>query len=89
MSVNVDPELARFNRFVSEKIGAGGGDISPEEALDLWRAENPAAEERAEAVRALKEALEELRAGDAGVSLEDFDTAFRERNGLGRSSCSA
>jgi len=84
MSVNVDPELARFNRFVSEKIGAGSGDLSPEEALDLWRAENPAAEDRDETVRALREALEELHAGDAGVSLDDFDREFRERNGLSR-----
>jgi hypothetical protein len=84
MSVNVDRELARFNRFVSEKIGDGNGDMSPEEALDLWRSENPADEERTETVRALREALEELQAGDPGVALEDFDREFRERNGLGR-----
>jgi hypothetical protein len=64
MSVDLDPELARFNRFVAERIGAGNGDMSPEEALDLWRAENPAEDERAETVRALSEALEELQAGD-------------------------
>jgi hypothetical protein len=84
MSVDVDPELARFNRFVAEKIGAGNGDMSPEEALDLWRAENPAEDERTETVRALSEALEELQAGDPGLSLEYFDGKFRERNGLNR-----
>jgi hypothetical protein len=82
MSVHVDSELARFSRFLSEKISAGKSDLSPEEALDLWRSENPADEERVETVRALVEALREMRGGDAGLSLEDFDRKFRERNGL-------
>jgi hypothetical protein len=85
MSVHIDSELARFNRFVSEKIGAGNTDLSPEAALDLWRTENPSDEERAETLRDLLEALREMRAGDAGLSLEDFDRNFRERNGLGPS----
>jgi hypothetical protein len=82
MSINTNSELARFNQFVSEKIGGGNTDLSPEEALDLWRTENPSDEELAETVRALAEALREMHAGDAGLSLEDFDRNFRERNGL-------
>ena len=61
MSVNLNAELERFNRFVSEKIGTGQGDLSPEEALDLWRAENPAEDERKATIRAVEEALEELQ----------------------------
>jgi hypothetical protein len=85
MSVNLNDELARFSRFVSERVGAGRGDLSPEEALDLWRSENPSEAEQTETIHAVEEALEELRAGDPGVSLEAFDAEFRQRNGLGRS----
>jgi hypothetical protein len=85
MSVNLNDELQRFNRFVSERIGTGNGDLSPEEALDLWRSENPSEEERTETILAVEEAIEELRAGDPGVSLETFDADFRRQHGLGRS----
>jgi len=85
MTVNLNGELQQFNRFVSEKIGTGQGDLSPEEALDLWRAENPPEDERTATIRAVEEALEELRAGDTGASIEEFDTDFRQRHGLGRS----
>jgi len=84
MSIKFDPELVRFSQFVSEKIGAGSGDLSPEEALDLWRSENPSDDERADTVRALKEALDEFRAGDSGIPLAEFDREFRERRGFDR-----
>jgi hypothetical protein len=85
MSVNLNEELQRFSRFVSEKIGAGQGTLSPEEALDLWRAENPSEHERTDTVRAVEEALQEFRAGDPGVALETFDATFSQQHGLGRS----
>jgi hypothetical protein len=83
LGLNVDPELVRFSQFISEKIGAGGSDISPEEALELWRSENPTNEDRSETLHALEEALQEMRAGDRGVSLDEFDRTLRERNGFG------
>ena len=76
MSIDPGAELARFQQFIADHLRKGEG-ISPEEALDLWRAENPQAEEFDDAVKSLRAALAEMDAGDAGMALDDFDRAFR------------
>ncbi|MBI4606151.1 MAG: hypothetical protein HY721_29645 [Planctomycetes bacterium] len=83
MPSKLQAELIRFHRFISDRLGQGAGDLSPEEALDLWRAENPSPDEHAEAVAALREAIADMKAGDSGQPLEEFDREFRERRGLG------
>jgi hypothetical protein len=70
-------ELAEFHEFVGEQIRAGK-ELSPEEALDLWRDQHPdiAGEDATEEIR---EALADLAAGDRGISIEEFKREFRKQ----------
>ena len=81
MSIEPGAELAQFQQFISDRL-ENGPSLSPEEALDLWRAENPKADEFTDTVRALQEALTDMDGGDRGITLEEFDRAFRRGHGL-------
>jgi hypothetical protein len=82
MSTDAQFELYGFHQFLSEKIAAGERTLSPEEALDEWRAANRSEAEIAEDVAAIRESLEDLANGDTGVPLAEFDREFRPRHGL-------
>lgn len=77
MSTNLQMELAEFQEFIAEHVRAGTV-MSPEEALDVWRAENPDEALRAENVKAVKAALRDMENGDRGVPFEEFDREFRQ-----------
>jgi hypothetical protein len=70
-------DLASFHRFISVRLEIGDPALTPEEALDLWRAENPPREEFEETTAALQEAIREMDSGDTGSPLDDFDREFR------------
>jgi hypothetical protein len=84
MSIDSATELASFQRFISERLVNGEGDLSPEEAVDQWRTQNPSLAERDETVAAIQESLAAYEAGDHGVSLDEFDRQFRHRRDLGQ-----
>ena len=81
MSVDRAAELARFQQFIVDRLGKGES-LSPEEALDLWRIENPDPADLTSSVEALQEALAEMDGGDTGMPLAEFDRTFRVRHGL-------
>ncbi|HEY2840242.1 MAG TPA: hypothetical protein VGJ26_13890 [Pirellulales bacterium] len=81
MSIEPAAELFRFQQFIRDHLAKGEA-MSPEEALDLWRIENPDPGEHADVTNALREALSDMEAGDCGVPLEEFDRAFRRRHGI-------
>jgi hypothetical protein len=70
-------ELASFHQFIQSKLKEFGSMASPEEMLDLWRSMHPAELEFERDVRAVQDAIEQMKLGDEGVSLSDFDTEFR------------
>jgi hypothetical protein len=78
MSTDAASELQSFQRYIAEIVSRGGADASPEEALDEWRALHPSDDD----VFAVREALDDMKAGDTGVSLHEFDNQFRSRHGL-------
>lgn len=80
MATGAQDELSRFRDFLSEKLTSDSARLSPEEALDLWRAEHPAADEYTNDIVALRQALADMESGDHGLSLEQFDREFRERH---------
>ena len=82
MSGNIECELASFHNFLSEQLQHAGGGISPEEALDLWRSQHPAADDFEETVAAVKEALQDMEDGDCGIAFEEFDREFRARHNI-------
>ena len=82
MSTEAIKELREFHRFLTDKLGAGGADLSPEEALDEWRQLHPPSEFSEEDVAAIQEALDDVSKGDRGIPLEEFDRAFRQRHNI-------
>ena len=84
MSRDAENELANFHLFVAERLERGEQELSPEQALDMWRAEHPDPEECGDTVQALREAIADMEAGDTGVPLDQFDHEFRERHNIGR-----
>jgi hypothetical protein len=81
MTIDPAAELARFQEFIAHHVAKGEA-ITPEEALDLWRLDNPNPDDFGDTVQALREALADMAAGDCGVPLEAFDREFRQRHGL-------
>lgn len=79
MPANIENELASFHKFLAERLKEDEVDLSPEEALDLWRVEHPSPRERAETVMALREVLQDMDGGDKGVPFEEFDREFQQR----------
>lgn len=73
-----ETDLSDFVTFAARQLNDGGSQLTPEEVLDLWRAEHPAPAEFADSVAALQRALEQADRGE-GRSLDEFDRDFRAR----------
>ena len=56
-------ELDSFHQFASDRLGSVGSELSWPELIDLWRIENPAADQQAEIYAALDESLEDIDSG--------------------------
>lgn len=84
MSTSVENDLEGFHRFIGERLNQSPP-LSPEEALDLWRAEHELDDDFADNVAAIEEALDEIRAGVPGIPFDQFDREFRARHGIGTS----
>ncbi len=82
MSTANKSDLASFQRFIAIRVEAGDSSLTPEEALDLWRAQNPTRQDVEETTAALAEALRDMDAGDHGMPLEQFDREFRSQRNI-------
>jgi hypothetical protein len=51
--------------------------LSPEECLELWRAQNPSEDQFEAEAQAIREAIDDMRAGDVGQPLREFLMEFR------------
>jgi hypothetical protein len=72
-------ELDSFHRFLGDQLANEGSLLTPEECLDLWRAQHPLDEELSASTRAIQEALDDMEAGDIGQPLEAFLAGFRSQ----------
>jgi len=72
-------DLQEFHAFLGKTIAKGRADLTPEEALDEWRILNPATEELAASVAAVRRAIAEMRAGDRGRPADDVIAEIRQR----------
>jgi hypothetical protein len=75
-------DLKAFHAFVGEQIANGGASLTPAEALNVWEILHPSDTERAATVEALKDALEDMRAGDTGIPAREFFADLRNKYGL-------
>jgi hypothetical protein len=78
MTLSGQGELIRFLEFARGLIAAGKTDLSPEQALDLWREPSPCPDDPQSTIAAVREALADMEAGDEGVPAEDFLREYRE-----------
>lgn len=81
MSVDPALELAQFQQFIIDHLERGVS-MSPEEAVDLWRASHPDSATYEEDVEAVRQALAELDAGEPGMTIEEFAAKIRDRHGI-------
>jgi hypothetical protein len=82
LSADTSSELERLHEFILEKLADGASQLSPEDALDQWRAENPSFEELAESAEAVKRALADMEAGDAGRPANEVIADLRRKYGV-------
>ena len=82
MSTQSPTEFERYHQFQEELLAQGRKDLSPEEVLRLWRAQN---REYADTVDAIREGFDDLEATRV-QTFEEFDREFRRQQGLTRNS---
>ena len=72
-------DLKAFHDFVGEQLANGGASLTPAETVELWEIQHPSDEERAATVEALREALDDMRAGDTGIPAREFLAEVRRK----------
>ncbi len=75
-------DLRAFKGFIDEQLSNGGTDLTLDEALARWEYENAPEEEREETIRAVREALDDMRAGDTGIPASEAIAALRRKHNL-------
>lgn len=73
-------DLRAFRDFADHEL-ARGDDLTLDEALELWESENRD-DDRAATVQAVREALDDMRAGDAGVPASEAIAELRRKHKL-------
>lgn len=56
-------DLQAFRDFLDAKLSNSGGDLTPQECLELWEVENQTEEERGETLEAIRQGLADVDAG--------------------------
>jgi hypothetical protein len=72
-------DLIAFKCFIEEQLPSGGAGLTLDEALVRWEHENHTAIEHAASVEAVREARDDMRAGDTGIPAREFLADLRLR----------
>lgn len=72
-------QLDSFHEFAKGQLDNNGSDLTFAELYEMWRVENPADEELAENVAAVKAAIRDMEQGDRGVPFDDHIREMREK----------
>ena len=75
---NAQQELEAFHQFATGILESAETDITFDELVDCWKS----AALRPEDVEAVREALQDLEAGEVGQDFGEFMREFRERHGI-------
>lgn len=76
MSVERANDLRAFRDFADVVLAGGGGDLSLDEALDLWESENASPTEHEQTLKAIQRGLDDM---NAGRTVDAFESAERLR----------
>ncbi len=80
MAATSADDINRFVQFAMAKVCNEGAELSLEELLDLWRAENPRPDQRHEDILAVNAAIRDMESGDQGQPAEEVIVALRQRH---------
>ncbi|QEH36710.1 hypothetical protein OJF2_52950 [Aquisphaera giovannonii] len=78
MSTDRLNDLRAFRDFADGKLTSGESPPTLDHALALWELENEGEEDRADAVREVREAIDDMRSGDRGVPLDEAIAELRQ-----------
>lgn len=78
MATETKSELLEFHQFTADVLRSGIKDISPEECLELWRAQQ---HELDTSLAAIRRGIEDAKAGRS-KPLEQFLRDFRQKHGI-------
>ena len=65
-------DLRAFRDFASEQLSNGGTELTLDQCLGLWENESETDEETKDSIEAVREALDDMRAGDTGVPARGY-----------------
>lgn len=68
-----------FHEFLGTKLSNEGETLTLDDCLGLWDAENQSDAERVETVQALREALDDVEAGDTGQPVPEVVDELRRK----------
>ena len=78
-----EQELDSFTQFAKQRLSSSGdAELSLDELFDLWRAENPADEQYAEDVVAVRAAIKDFKNGDRGTPAREHSDQLRREFGI-------
>lgn len=81
MATDRRDDLRAFRGFIDAQLD-GGAEMTPEEALACWDLANQSDAEREETIRAIREGLEDIKAGRT-YPAEEVMADLRRKYGLG------
>ena len=82
MAIDRSNDPRAFRDFLDVKLSSGAVSPTLDECLDLWECENQTDADRADTVRAVREALDDMRAGDTGRPAREAVAELRRKHNL-------
>ena len=76
MSTN-ESELFHFSEFLAGKLQSGSSDLTPEQCLELWRLEHPAAYRKS--VDSIQGAIDEMESGSGSIDGRELHAQLRAK----------
>ena len=82
MATDRSNDLRAFKHFIDAKLSNGGSDLTLDDALGLWDIETQPVSEREASIKAVREALDDMHAGDTGIPADELMAPLRRKYGL-------
>jgi hypothetical protein len=75
-------DLRAFRDFANEQLSNGDTELTLDQCLGLWENEHETDEEPTDTIQAVREALNDMRAGDTGVPAREALAELRRKHNL-------
>jgi hypothetical protein len=82
MATDRSNDLRAFRHFIEAKLSAGGSNLTVDDVICLWDTETQRESERDANVKAIREALDDMHAGDTGIPADELMAPLRRKYGL-------